>query len=105
MKGNPLVPGGRLVIRGLVLAALSLLTLLVFHATAGRQTLTSHAVYYGYGYRGYAPQAVLPTDYLAALNGDAYQWPKSKLPIKIYIGDGSNAPGYRPSMREILKTC
>jgi matrixin len=100
------MPKTQLVLRCLVMAAVSIGTLVALQLFAGRQTITSAAVYsspQAYGFDSVPRQ--LSSDYLAQLNGDAYQWPKEKLPLKVYIDNGDGVPAYRPSMRAILVKC
>jgi tetratricopeptide (TPR) repeat protein len=43
-------------------------------------------------------------DYLAAaISLGAMQWPRTRIPITVYIADGSTSSGYRESFRTILK--
>lgn len=46
----------------------------------------------------------LQNDYYDLLSSDGWlmRWPKTKLPLKIYLEDGSSVSGYRPQFREIL---
>lgn len=48
--------------------------------------------------------AASEVDYLATLQAasDAHRWPLDKLPLKIFVEDGSNVPHYRPQFREIF---
>jgi hypothetical protein len=88
------------------MAAVSLATLVALHLWGGKQEITSHAVYNSTSTRGYnrLPSGI-SEDYLAQLNGDAYQWPTDKLPLKVYIDNGDGVPAYRPSMKQILVKC
>lgn len=50
------------------------------------------------------PLTSTKTDYFDLLSSDGWlmRWPKNKLPIKIYLEDGSSVSGYRPQFRDIL---
>src|SRR6185295_20363674 len=42
-------------------------------------------------------------DYLAAVQKSLMRWPRSRIPISVYINDGSKFSGYRDSLKTILK--
>lgn len=50
------------------------------------------------------PVNPIKNDYYDLLSSDGWlmRWPKKKLPLKIYIEDGSSISGYRSSFRDIL---
>jgi hypothetical protein len=105
MKGSPVAPQRQLVVRCLIMVAVSFATLVVLHMIGGKQTITRNAVYSPRGYAMNQYAAGSAADYVNDLNGDAYQWPKDKLPLKVYIDNGDGVPAYRPSMRAILVKC
>lgn len=44
-------------------------------------------------------------DYLDAIKTDSvFRWPAERLPLKVYIEDGSNVPGYQSDFPQILKS-
>ncbi len=47
-------------------------------------------------------------DYLAQMQRNGVgltRWPKSRLPVSVYISDGTKTDGYRDSMKSILRRC
>ncbi|GEM_PF-1236656 len=51
----------------------------------------------------FSPSAARSPDYLdAASDEGVYQWPQSKLPLKVYMTPGNSVPGYRSDYPEIL---
>lgn len=59
----------------------------------------------GNGLLAYIPRSAPPLtgDYLDAVGAQGiYRWSAQRMPLKVYIQDGSGIPGYRPSFRSFL---
>jgi tetratricopeptide (TPR) repeat protein len=49
-------------------------------------------------------QGGAPSDnYLAELGPSAKRWPPNRLPLKVYVQDGSGVPGFRPQFIQLLQ--